>query len=486
MIPRMTTTGSLRGYRYNLQRSTFTLNKSITTVMTGRAFNSFAEDPTKAAESFHLRRAYLRTSSQYDLNESTVRKYEVAYSSMDSVEKVIDTDPESKGAAYYAIIRALNDPDASGRNALGQEITAHANDMVQFMNGRYGDNFIFSGADALNVPLTWVPKSNPDYAPDSPEAFKYLMDDPANPGTKIGTNDAAKASTVPQPNPNYDPKVTVSTEPGYGKFLMEDGRGTNIDTKAKQIPEENPDYDEKVTLPYLTSDGEPTDDEFKAGRTLCYRGVPVDSDDPSDLEKLDYLSKGEKKYVDIGLGYDMNGGKVESSSVYNIALQAVNFLGGYGSEEEPRTVTLSALKDEDGNVVRAEQTFTFKDIPKNIVSITDEIGTILQRCSPEDGHFATTEDEARFNALVDAFEESSFRVKDRYTELTTQAQFLKNNQQQLKDNAYTINEQIQGIDYVDEAAAISDFIYARYCYDTALKVGNSILSQSLMDYMNFS
>lgn len=425
MIPRMTTTGSLKGYRYNLQRSSYTMNKAIITTMTGRAFNSFAEDPSTAAESFHLRRAYLRTSSQYNLNESTVRKYEVAYSSMDSVEKVIDTDPESKGAAYYAIIRALNGPDASGRNALGQEISAHANDLVQFMNGRYGDNFVFSGADALNVPLTWRPTKNPDYDPD------------------------------------FDPNV--------------------LDPATGDLP--TAEVIARKTSQYLTSDGELTNDEFKAGRTLCYRGIPVDSNDPSVLEQLDYLSKGEKKYVDIGLGYDMNGGVVESSSVYNIALQAVDFLGGYGLET--RTVTLPSSNGGDG-AEGGEQTFTFEDIPRNIVSITDEIGTILQRCSPEDGSFATTEDEARFNALVDAFEESSFRVKDRFTELTTQAQFLKNNQQQLKDNAYTINEQIQGIDYVDEAAAISDFIFAKYCYDTALKVGNSVLSQSLMDYMNFT
>lgn len=480
MIPRMTTTGSLKSYRYNLQRSTFTLNKAITTVMTGRAFNSFAEDPSTAAESFHLRRAYLRTSSQHGLNEATVRKYEVAFSSMTSVEKVIDTDPESKGAAYYAIIRALNGPDASGRNALGQEITAHANDMVQFMNGRYGDNFVFSGADALNVPLTWEPTKNPDYAPDSPEAFKYLKDD--GNGGKIGTNDAAQAIKVPQPNPNYDKNAAQGT-PGFGQYLKEDGTGTNNSTLAKQIPEANPDYDKKAASPYLTSDGEPTDDEFKAGRNLYYRGVAVNTNDPSDLKRLDYISKGEKKYVDIGLGYDMNGGKVESSSVYNIALQAVNFLGGYGQEE--RTVTLPARTNEAGEKLE-EQTFTFDDIPKNIVAITDEIGTILQRCSPENGDFASTEDEARFNALVESFEESAFRVKDRYTELTTQAQFLKNNQTQLESTAYTINEQIQGIDYVDPAAAISDFIFARYCYDTALKVGNSILNQSLMDYMNFN
>ena len=476
MIPRMTTTGSLKGYRYNLQRSTFTLNKSITTVMTGRAFNSFAEDPATAAHSFHLRRAYLRTSSQYDLNESIVRKFDVAYSSMDSVEKVIDTDPNSEGAAYYAIIRALNDPDASGRNALGQEITAHANDMVQFMNGRYGDNFVFAGADALNVPLTWETRVNPDYDPDSDAAKLYVMDD----GTP--TNDPAQAELVAQANPNYNPNAQDPNDPTSKPFIGKDGLPTDVEADANQVPKENPAYDEKIALRYLTSDGEPTNNELLAGRTLCYRGVPVDSNDPSDLEKLDYISKGEKKYADIGLGYDMNGGQVESSSVYNISLHAVNFLGGYGLET--RSYTLGAHTSGDGVEV-PERTYTFDDIPKNIVSITDQIGSILQRCSSEDGSFASDEDEARFNALVDAFEESSFRVKDRYTELTTQSQFLKNNQQQLKENAYTINEQIQGIDYVDEAAAISDFMFAKYCYDTSLKVGNSILSQSLMDYMNF-
>lgn len=482
MIPRMTTTGSLKGYRYNLQRSTFTLNKSITTVMTGRTFNSFAEDPATAAHSFQLRKAFLRTSSQYSLNESTVRKFEVAYSSMDSVEKVIDTDPESKGAAYYAIIRALNDPDASGRNALGQEITAHANDMVQFMNGRYGDNFVFSGADALNVPLTWEATKNPAYDPESAKAFKYLKDD--GNGGKVGTNNPDEANTVAQLNPNYDPAVTDTTDPAYGRYLRPDGNGTSNPAPgvAAQVPEENPDYDEGVTMRYLTSDGEPTDDKMDAGRALCYRGIPVDSNDPSDLEKLKYLSKGEKKYVDIGLGYDMNGGEVESSSVYNVSLEAINFLGGYGLEK--RTVTLPERVDEDG-VKHTALTFEFEDIPKNIVSITDQIGTILQRCSPEDGSFASDEDEARFRALVDAFEESSFRVKDRYTELTTQAQFLKNNQKQLASNADTLNEQIQAVDYVDPAAAISDFIFAKYCYDTALKVGNSVLSETLMDYMSF-
>ena len=32
--------------------------------------------------------------------------------------------------------------------------------------------------------------------------------------------------------------------------------------------------------------------------------------------------------------------------------------------------------------------------------------------------------------------------------------------------------------------AITSFLYAEYAYNAALKVGNSVLSQSLMDYLN--
>ena len=46
---RSTTTGTLKTYRYNLQRSSYTMNKARETVQTQRQFNSFAEDPAAAA-----------------------------------------------------------------------------------------------------------------------------------------------------------------------------------------------------------------------------------------------------------------------------------------------------------------------------------------------------------------------------------------------------------------------------------------------------
>ena len=33
------------------------------------------------------------------------------------------------------------------------------------------------------------------------------------------------------------------------------------------------------------------------------------------------------------------------------------------------------------------------------------------------------------------------------------------------------------------ADSITSFIWAQYCYNAALKVGNNVLSESLMDYL---
>ena len=70
---RSTTNATLKSYRYNLQRSTHTLNQSRETVLTQRNFNSFAEDPAAAAQSFQLRRSYLRAESQHIAKEPMTR-----------------------------------------------------------------------------------------------------------------------------------------------------------------------------------------------------------------------------------------------------------------------------------------------------------------------------------------------------------------------------------------------------------------------------
>ena len=47
-----------------------------------------------------------------------------------------------------------------------------------------------------------------------------------------------------------------------------------------------------------------------------------------------------------------------------------------------------------------------------------------------------------------------------------------------------MNEQILDIEQVDLADAITSFSWDYYCYSAALKIGNQLLSQTLIDYMN--
>ena len=60
---------------------------------------------------------------------------------------------------------------------------------------------------------------------------------------------------------------------------------------------------------------------------------------------------------------------------------------------------------------------------------------------------------------------------------------LEGNIELLEDNVYNLKEQYSNLEDVNMADAITSFIWAEYCYNAALKVGNSILSQSLMDYL---
>lgn len=351
---RTTTTATLNTYRYNLQRSTYTMNKAQNTVMTGRKFNTFAEDPATATRSFQLRRSYLRAESQYEVGESVVKKYEVAWSTLESV--LSDVQEDTDASAKAIVQKAQSDTTAAGRNALGQSLSQLAQGVVQTMNGRYGENYVFSGADGLTLPFTWE-------------------------------TDAA------------------------GKT------------------------------------------------TLCYRGTSVDVKEGTDeYALLDYMNYKEAKYADLGLGLeeDENGNIIDSSAT-NVALQGITYLG-YGL-------------DDDGD-------------PKNIASIMYRMGEILQNCDGTTGNFATADEEKEFYRLAEKYEDAASLLSDKHVELDTQAKFLKSNQEQLENLTYTLNEQMVSIEEVDLADAITSYSWAQYCYNAALSMGSSVLTNTLMDYLN--
>lgn len=442
MMIRSTTNGVLKSYRYNLQRSSYTLNKAMNTVLTGRNFDTYAADPATAARCFQMRRSFQRVNSQYSVSESVTRKYEQAWSALGSV--VDDVNNQKTSSAYQDILHSINDPTASGRNSLGQSLTELAKGIVQTMNGRYGDNFIFAGADGLKVPFTW--------GEDGTLCYRGIPVDAAVP-------DIAMSNSAPltlNDQGQYDPAGTNYLLSGGVKTISVDDYEAAV--KAGNAP---------TVLRDTTGAGQLVDADGNISTTERYYLVLDNSKTISkadyeqaekDLASLDYLSKSEVKYADLGLGLQEDGktGEVIGSSVFNVALQGINFLG-YGV-------------DADGD-------------PKNIVSIISRMGQILLNCDATTGAFAEGERD-EFQRLADKFEASAALLQDKHIELDTQADFLKSNQTQLESMAYTLEQQFLGIEDVDPAEAISQLSWAKYCYNTALKVGNSILSQSLMDYIN--
>lgn len=395
---RSTTTGTLKTYRYNLQRSSYTMNKARETVQTQRQFNSFAEDPAAAAKAFQLRRSLQRTDSQYNVGDSVKHKYEVAWNTLESV--VQDVNNRKSDSAFAMILQGKSDTIGSGAVALGQSMRTLATGIVQSMNCRYGENFVFAGADGLNVPFEWQ-----------------------------GEGDDRKLCYRGIPVDTKEPPEIVRDADGKTPLIY--------DKDGKEDHNANPPY-------YKTKDGVILVADYDKQK--------------KEWDALEYMANGERKNADLGFGMQEDEkGNVISSSVANVGLQGITFLG-YG-------------KDADGD-------------PKNIVSIADRLGTLLRRCDSNSGDWASAADKEEFSRLAKKFEAAASELTDKHTEMDTQAAFIKSNQDQLKANTDTLQEQILGIEEVDLADAITSFSWAQYCYNVSIKVGNSILSQSLMDYIN--
>lgn len=346
MSLRITTNGTLHSYKSNLMRSYKKLTDANEKVLTQRNFNSYAEDPAAASQAFSLRRSLWLNESQLTNSNAVINRFNIAW---DAVDDVVN-DLGDK-LTQVSALRGLSGSTASGRKPLGETLKSAAQAIVQTMNARYGDNFVFAGADGLNVPFS----------------------------------------------------------------LGEDG-------------------------------------------SLLFRGVPVDAAEGTpEYDKLKAMSE-ESTFVDLGLGLSEDGtGKLVESSAFDSSLSGLNILG-YGV-------------DEDGD-------------PKNVVSLAMEIGKIFSNCDADSGAFNPPEAEEDANRLTDKLQAALSNSTLKHTELDTKAAFLNTNTKRLNSMKDTLNAQISGIEDINGADAISSLAWAQYCYNAALKIGNSIVSQSLIDYMN--
>lgn len=436
---RATTGGVLRSYRSNLMNSFKTLNKSRDTVLSQRIFNSYAEDPASAAKAFKLRKSRMATQSQYNVCNDVYRKNQSAWTCLDSIDKLIDTET---GTALSTLkgttLEMLNDPTGDARVQLATALDQMSETIVQMLNQKYGDNFIFAGADGHNVPfeVREVDGHNKLF-------YRGVDVDAVVPKVLKG------ASGEPEVIKLKDGKVDAT---GDSYYILPTATMVRIDPNDPNasVPEnalKNSDGTE-----YIYNDG--TNDYYIIQDNNAFISEAAYNRASEDAAKLQYLVN-EKCFVDIGLGFQENlKGQLIESSGYNAALIGLHFIG-YGV-------------DGDGD-------------PKNIYSLVQRLKEIAG--GVDDGGQWSTEEYDEFFGLVQKLEDASSDFKTAYTNMDAGTTKLKNNLELLEENFYNLQEQYSDLEDVDMADAITSFIWAQYCYNAALKVGNSILSESLMDYL---
>lgn len=390
---RITTGGTMRTYSTNLTKNRKTLNEAMERVQTQRAFASYAEDPAAAAKAWSLRRSLDRTNDQYENTGTLFGKFSVAFTAIDSI-----TDKGgSSGIAVDALtktLEALNSTTGSGRCADGQAIVNYAESIITTLNSaKYGEDFIFAGADAQNCPFSW----EVDADGNRTGALLYRGLDVSNP------------QVISDSNGN----VRLAEEKTESDFTDENGE---LDTAAYEA--------------------------YQAQR--------------ADAEKLISYSK-EKTYVDVGMGLqETESGEFVTSSGYNSSVNGLQILG-FGV-------------DEDGNAV-------------NLAVITRQVGELFAASDPDTGGMAEEDMEAA-EALYGRLGDAINHTITQHVELASQCEYLEDNQTRLKEQFDTLNTELEEVERVDEVDAIIEFSYANYCYNACLQIGNSVLSQSLLDYMS--
>lgn len=448
---RATTGGVLKSYRRNLMNSFIARNKAQDTVLSQRNFNSYAEDPVAAARAFKLRKARMTVESQYSICTDTQKKFETGWTCLEGIDKLIDTKSgEAMNTLKGTTLTMLNDPSGDAREQLTKALDQMSETIIQNLNQKYGENFIFAGADGHNVPFEI--KDNKLY-------YRGVPVDAAVP--KVFDADKNGAQVTLNANGEVDPagdRILLATgaetisKDAYDK-AVQDYHNDPTGTPPPDVLCDPPVPPATTGAPHLFTDKDGNEYYILKDGTQSMTQAEIDTA-TKDAEKLKYLMN-EKQFVDIGLGFQENeDGKLIETSAYNAALNGLTFIG-YGL-------------DADGD-------------PKNIYSLVQKMKEIGAKV--KDGENWSDEDYNEFYGLVQKLETASSEFKTEFTNMDAGTQKLKNNSDLLEENFYNLQEQYADIEDVDMADAITSFVWAQYCYNAALKVGNSVLSESLMDYL---
>ena len=145
---RVTTNSTLYTYQKNLLKSSNQLYSAMGSMMSGRKFDTYAANPAAATRAFKIHSSLNATNAQYSNNQTVYNKFATAWDVADDLINELSTD-----LAQTPLIAGLNDTNKSTLNTQGDIILSGAEAMVQSLNSKYDNAYIFGGADTQKAPF---------------------------------------------------------------------------------------------------------------------------------------------------------------------------------------------------------------------------------------------------------------------------------------------------------------------------------------------
>ena len=179
---RITTNGSLYTYKKNLLSNTNQLYSAMNKLMTHRNFDSYSADPAGATRAFKIHSSLNATNAQYANNSTVSSKFETAYQVEQSVLEIVREMGEESA------LGGLNNPNWSELDSYAQVLRAGADSIVQNLNGKYDEHFLFNGAETGEPPFAIV-QDNGQTPPRSVLTFRgWKVDVPNNDELYVGVD----------------------------------------------------------------------------------------------------------------------------------------------------------------------------------------------------------------------------------------------------------------------------------------------------------
>lgn len=187
---------------------------------------------------------------------------------------------------------------------------------------------------------------------------------------------------------------------------------------------------------------------------VTFRGLLVS--DPANAAKLKEMAN-EKVYIDVGLGLQYNtnvsnGAKsyedINGATAYDMAFSGLSLFGF----------------DTTGN----------PPLPNNAIELVGQMADALEAPSFDKDHF---------NQLSDQLMKCHSNMSDYNSKVGVKKQFLDTTLERLKTDKLNIYTQLDSVANIEPTQAIMDYSYSQYAYNMVLKVGNSLLTNSFIDFM---